>query len=321
MIDKKKSGLGKGLNAIISKTGLNNQEDNLVTQSVNISKVNEQTDTNTLTENKDSVFIQKVPIEKLQPNPYQPRLEVNVEKLKELASSIKEKGVIEPILVTSIQNSDNYEIIAGERRWRASKIAGLKHVPVIVKQVSEIEKLEIAIIENIQREDLNSLEEAVAIEQLNSVFGLTQDEISKKLGISRPAVANKLRLLSLPEEIKKGLLESKITEGHAKAILGLQNKENMIMVYKMIIKDYLSVRATEELVRRLNSGKTVRNRKNTIIMDDISSMYESQLREKFGPKAYLTRSMKGGKIIIKFENDEELKDIITKIISSPNSVN
>ncbi|MCS7316974.1 MAG: ParB/RepB/Spo0J family partition protein [Candidatus Dojkabacteria bacterium] len=300
MNNKKNSGLGKGLNAIIQ-------------QPINVLNP----DNKDKPEIKYNSSFEFVPVDALRPNSLQPRIDMNVEKLKELSKSIKEKGVIEPLLVSKI-DENLYEIIAGERRWRAAKMAGLKTLPVIIKEVTEVEKLEIALIENIQRQDLNPLEEALAIEQLNSTFGLSHEEIATKLGISRPAVSNKLRLLNLPEEIKKGILDGKISEGHAKALLGLHDSNHIMPVYKSILKDFLSVRATEELVRRMNIGKTVKRKSTIVLLDDISINTEKLLREKLGPNVFLTRSMKGGKIVIKFNSDNELTEIVNKIIGEQN---
>lgn len=220
MAKKQKSGLGKGLSALISDETMSGVQQG---------------------------FIPGLPIELIIPNPYQPRTEVDPEHLVELADSIREHGVIEPLIVTK-KSEKKYELIAGERRWRASKLAGVKHVPVVIKEASPQQMLELAVVENIQREDLNALEEALAFEQLVKLFSLTHEAIAKKVGLSRPAVANKIRLLSLPEELKRGLLERKISEGHARGLLGLESTETQIATYKIILRDHLSVRATEELV-------------------------------------------------------------------------
>lgn len=295
---QKKTGLGKGLSALINKsidTELNFDNN----QASNISEG----------------FIPNLPVGNLEPNPYQPRIEIKPDTLVELADSIREVGIIEPILVTKKQNENNkFEIIAGERRWRAAKLAGMDFVPVVVKESSPQEMLEIAIIENVQREDLNALEEALALEQLYKTFNLNHEEISKKVGISRSAVANKIRLLSLPEEIKKGLLEEKISEGHARAILGLSSNENMISAYKLILKEHLSVRSTEELVRRLNKGKNSKLRRSSRLIDERTVFFENKLKEKFGERISLARSQKGGKIVITFKSDDELNKIISELI-------
>lgn len=279
-----KFGLGKGLSALIDKDTLSD-----ISQG----------------------FIANLPINLISPNPYQPRVEMNPEKLVELADSIREHGVIEPLLVTK-KGEKKYELIAGERRWRAAKLAGLDTVAVVVKESSPQEMLELAIIENVQREDLNPLEEALAFQQLVNQFSMSHEQISKRVGLSRPAIANKIRLLSLPDEIKKSLLEEKITEGHARALLGLTNKETIIAAYKITIRDHLSVRAVEELVRRLNKGKKIKQRKDMRIVDERTTELENSLRTYFNEKVTLSRSKKGGKIVIPFQSDEELETLINK---------
>jgi ParB family chromosome partitioning protein len=282
----KKSKLGKGLSALINESNLTNVNQN--------------------------GFIPKLAIDLIVPNPYQPRAEMNPEKLVELADSIREHGVIEPIIVTK-KSEKKYEIIAGERRWRAAQLANMETVPVVVKEASAKEMLEMAVIENVQREDLNPLEEALAFEQLVKSFNMTHEQISKRVGLSRPAIANKIRLLTLPEEIKKALLEGKISEGHARAILGLKSEETMIATYKIIIRDNLSVRAVEELVRRLNKGSKVKKRKDMRIIDEKTIQLENNLKETFGEKVSLSRSKKGGKIVIPFQTDDELEKIVKKM--------
>lgn len=276
-----KKGLGKGLSALISDQAISGGSQG---------------------------YVAAMPIEHIVPNPYQPRIEMQPERLVELADSIREHGVIEPLIVTK-KADDKYELIAGERRWRASKLAGMETVPAVIKEASAQQMLELAIVENVQRADLNPLEEAMAFEQLSNIFDLTHDSIAKKLGLSRPAVANKIRLLLLPEEIKRGLLEEKITEGHARALLGLESTETMIAAYKIIIRDNLSVRAVEELVRRLNKGQRRQDRKDMRIMDEKTTQIESYLRTKFGKGVTLSRSQKGGKIVIPFSTDDELDSI------------
>lgn len=280
----RKAGLGKGLSALISEeqvSGLSNG------------------------------FLPKLPIKLIVPNTYQPRSEMDPEKLVELSDSIREHGVIEPLLVT--KKGKKYELIAGERRLRAAKLAGLETVPVVVKEASPQEMLELAVIENIQREDLNPLEEGMAFQQLTEMFNLTHDQISKRVGLSRPAIANKIRLLTLPEEIKKGLLDNKIAEGHARALLGLKTAETMIATYKIIIRDNLSVRAVEELVRRLNKGAMKQKKASNRILDEKTIQIESDLKRKFGDTVTFTRSSKGGKIVIPFKNDDELNQIMGEL--------
>lgn len=282
----KQTGLGKGLSALISSQTISNSSNG---------------------------YIPNLPIEYIVPNPYQPRMMINDASLEELAQSIKEHGVIEPLLVTK-KTDTLFELIAGERRWRATKLAGSDTVPVVIRESSPQEMLELAIIENVQRSDLNPLEEALAFEQLVTQFKLSQDEISKKMGLSRSAIANKIRLLSLPEEIRRGLLEEKISEGHARALLGLTTVENMIAAYKAILRDTLSVRAIEELVRRMNKGKKLYSRKQMLILDEKTTEIESTLKHKFGERVSLSRSQRGGKITIQFKNDKEL-DKIMKVLN------
>jgi ParB family chromosome partitioning protein len=283
---QKNSGLGKGLSALIS------------TQAVS---------------DISQGYIPNLPIDLIVPNPYQPRMEIKEGSLDELADSIKEHGVIEPLLVTKV-GDNKYELIAGERRWRATKLANLNTVPVVIKESSPQEMLELAILENVQRKDLNPLEEAMAFEQLVNSFKMTHEQVSKRIGLSRPALANKIRLLSLPDEIKKALLDEKITEGHARALLGLHSGDLMISAYKTIIRDHLSVRAVEELVRRLNQGKKVKTRKHMRILDDKTLEIESSLKNKFGQSITFARTQKGGKIIIPFQNDDELDNLVGKLL-------
>jgi len=284
-MDKKK-GLGKGLSALINENAL---------------------------PDLNQGFIPKLPINNITPNRYQPRIEVKPESIVELADSMREHGVIEPLLVTKIEGTDKYELIAGERRWRAAMLVGMQYVPVVVKEASPQEMLELAIVENVQRADLNPLEEANAFQQLINEFKMNHEMISKKIGLSRPAIANKIRLLGLPDEIKKGLLESKISEGHARAMLGLQNNDTMIAAYKITLRDNLSVRAVEELVRRLNKGQKVKLRSDMHIIDERTTELESILKTKFGENTAISRSKRGGRIVIPFTNDEELSNIMEKI--------
>ncbi len=278
--------LGKGLDALISKETMD--------------KLN-------------PAYIPDLPIEQIIANPYQPRAEMNPEKLVELADSIREHGIIEPLIVTK-KSATQYELIAGERRWRAAKLAQLEHVPVVVKEASPQQMLELAVVENVQREDLNPLEEALAFEQLVNMFNLTHKDIATKVGYSRPAVANKLRLLALPNDLKRLLLEDKISEGHARALLGLNSPEAMEAAGKIIVRDQLSVRAVEELVRRLNQGHKEPQKRSMRIVDEYTMNLEGSLQKRYGEKVKLFRSAKGGKIVIPFGDDKELEAIYKSLI-------
>jgi ParB family chromosome partitioning protein len=264
--------------------------------------------------NLSPAYIPDLNIEFIYPNPYQPRIEIKPETLLGLSDSIRANGVIEPLIVTK-KSETHYELIAGERRWRASKIAKMATVPVIVKEASPLQMLELAIIENIHRKDLNPLEEALAFDQLMNMFNMDHADIAKKIGYSRPAVTNKIRLLTLPDEVKKLLLEGEITEGHARAILGLASPEAMIATAKIVMRDNLSVRQVEELVRRLNAGQNkVYNTPQNKERDNYVHGLETTLQQKFGTSIKLTKSRKGGKIIIPFKDDQELKRLYDALI-------
>lgn len=241
------------------------------------------------------------------PNALQPRIKFDEEKLKELAASIKEHGIIQPITVC--KNGNNFEIIAGERRFEAAKLAGLKKVPVIVRQVNDQQKLELAIIENIQRHDLNAIEEAKAYKKLMDDFEMEQEEIAAKVGKSRSAVANKLRLLNLPFDIQIGLIGEKITEGHAKAILAITDPEKQRALYDLIVKNNLTVRQTENKTKEV----TVKTHKRNVAIDPETKEIEDELSGKLGTKVKLQKSGGGGKIVIEYYSKEELDAILEKI--------
>lgn len=258
-------------------------------------------------------YIPDLNVDEIIANPYQPRVAIKPESLMELADSIREHGIIEPLIVTK-KGENKYELIAGERRWRAAKLAKVQTVPVVVKEASPQQMLELAIVENIQRKDLNPLEEAMAFEQLITMFGLSHLDISKKVGYSRPTIANKIRLLMLPDEVKTLLIEGSLDEGHARALLGLTSPEAMITAAKMIAREHMSVRAVEELVRRLNQGVKPQTRKNQVILDEYTQKLEFDLRNRFGKELSLTRTGRGGKIVIPFKSDKELKRIYRLLV-------
>jgi len=264
-------------------------------------------------EELDQAYIPNLSINLLEPNPYQPRMTRHDPQLANLASSIKENGIIEPLLVTKTKKG-KFQLIAGERRFRAAKLAGKTTVPVIVKEASPQQMLELAVIENIHRKDLNPLEEAMAFMQLRERFKMTDELISEKVGFSRSAVTNKMRLLSLPRELKEYLLDERYTEGHARALLGLKDLDTMIIAGRKVVDKGLSVRATEELVRRLNKGTPKNKTGQYRIVDKFSQKIEADLQNRYGEKVKLFRSSRGGKIIIPFENDDQLKEIYGIIV-------
>jgi len=258
----------------------------------------------------------ELPLEDITPNPGQPRQTFAPEALAELAASIKEHGLIQPIIVTHAgpEASAPYIIIAGERRWRASKLAGLKQVPVIIKDATPQAMLEMALVENVQRADLNPLEEALAYETLINEFGLTQNQVAEKVGKSRTAVTNTLRLLQLPTAIKQAVLEGQIREGHARALLGLADDQAQIEAMRLVINRGLSVRQTEELVRRLNSPAPEPKTDDDLSSSPETRAIEDKLRERLGAKVNLYRTRKGGRIVIHYFSEEELADLYEKLI-------
>ncbi|MEK7075579.1 MAG: ParB/RepB/Spo0J family partition protein, partial [Patescibacteria group bacterium] len=255
--------------------------------------------------------VQEVPIEDIVANPFQPRKVFNQEHLQELADSIKEHGVIQPLVVN--KTPAGYELVVGERRFRASQLAGLKKVPVIIKQgMADQTKLEVALIENIQRQELNPIEEAQAYQKLMDSFGLTQEKVAQKVGKSRPAIANTVRLLNLPAEIQRAIIEGKLSEGHARAILGLAGMERQLALFKMILDQGLNVRQVEAKVRELMA----RPRLEAAGPDPNTLAWENELRSKLGTKVKIEKKGRGGKIMIEFFSEEELHDLMDKIANN-----
>lgn len=254
----------------------------------------------------------EVPIEKIATNPQQPRHDFNEGELQELAESIKRHGIIQPLVVTKIA-PEQYELIAGERRLKAAKLAGLELVPVIIREeAGEREKLEIALVENIQRHDLNVVEEARAYKKLIEEFDLTQEDIAGRVGKSRSAVANKVRLLGLPIEIQRALIEGKISEGHARSILAIENPEKQRALFELILKDNLTVRQTEDKVREVTVS-THKRRVGPYAGNLEFREKEEQLSAALGTKVQIKKSGGGGKIIVDFYSPEELESISGKI--------
>lgn len=286
MAPKPRTGLGKGLGALIPG-------------------------------GEPSAGLRKVSIEAIVPNPRQPRSIFEPVALQELAASIREVGLIQPLIVQQLPESGQpgqprFQLITGERRWRAARLAGLQQVDVIVKDASPQQTLELALVENIQRADLNPLEEASAYKQLMEEFGLTQESIADRVGRSRVSVANTVRLLRLPEEVKAALLAGDITEGHARALLMLDEDEEKLLALRTVVKRRLSVRQTEELVRRLQAAMQHSPRQRTRSPE--TEALEGRFRESLGTKVDLFRSRKGGKLVIHFYSDEELQALYEHIV-------
>lgn len=286
-----KKGLGKGLGALFETS---NEE---------IKEIK--------TEKKQSGDVLTLKIIDVEPNPDQPRSNFDKEKLQALADSIKTHGVIEPILV-SAENNGMYRIIAGERRWRASKIAGLKEIPAIIKDYDEQQVMEIALVENLQREDLDPIEEAEGYKNLMEAFGMTQDEVAKRVGKSRSAVANSLRLNNLEDKIKKMVSSGELSQGHARTLLGLTDKKARLVVAEMVAKKEMSVRELENLVSSMEKQKKNPSKKKNqkdIYFADV----EEQLGRALGTKVTIRHGKENGKIIIDYFGKDELERIIYEL--------
>lgn len=257
--------------------------------------------------------VQEVNITLIKPNPFQPRSDFKQQELEELAGSIKEHGVLQPLIVTEGEDGQGYVLIAGERRLQAARIAGLASVPVIVRQVSSQQQLELALIENLQREDLNPLEAAEGYRQLAEDFNLSHGDIAAKVGKSRTAVSNTLRLLNLSKGVQKALASGDISEGHARALLGLDSAQAQSAALKTIIQSGLNVRQAEDLVRRL-SGKRTPKRDAGRTPSPEEKDLENRLRQALGTKVNLKRGKKGGSIVLHYYSDEELNALIELLL-------
>ena len=247
-------------------------------------------------------------IDLIQPNRYQPRKHFSKDELEALARSIREQGVIQPLLLRKVE--DGYELVAGERRLRAAKMAGLAHVPCVVKSVSDSQSLELSIIENIQRENLNPVEEAEAYHRLIADFGLTQDETAVRVGKSRSAVANFLRLLNLSAAIKQSLVEGTLSMGHARALLGAPTKAVQQAAWKLVMARGLSVRQTEALVKKLRSSEKAPGKKASSSIDVHLSRVAEALSRHYGTKVEIKRQGRKGKVEIEFYGDEDLDRLL-----------
>ncbi|NLM12048.1 MAG: ParB/RepB/Spo0J family partition protein [Clostridiaceae bacterium] len=256
----------------------------------------------------DDSGIVSLKITDIEPNKEQPRKNFNQEKLQALAESINQHGVVQPIIVK--KKAKGYTIIAGERRWRAAKIAGLKTIPAIIKDLSSRETMEIALIENLQREDLNPIEEAEAYQKLIDEHGLTQEALSKLVGKSRAAIANSVRLLSLTEKIKDMLINELLTPGHARTLITVEDAEDQIKLAEEIINKNLSVRETEKLV---NEQKSTKKKKRKVSKDANILDIEERLKSILGTKVDLRHSNNKGKIIIEYYSNDEFNRIIELI--------
>lgn len=255
----------------------------------------------------------EIGIYSIDPNPKQPRKKFDEERLEELASSIKQHGIVQPILVRA--NGDRYTIVAGERRWRAAQIAGLTEVPVIVRSMDDRQLLEVSLIENIQRNDLNPLEEAAAIRFLMEQHDLTHEEVAERLGKSRPAISNAVRLLNLPEAVRDVVISGELTAGHARALLAIQDPDRACELALRIIDEGLSVRATEALVQQeTNKAKPEPKRKRPPLSPELAEV-EDRLQERFGTKVKLVGDGARGRLVIDYYSSDQLDELYQRFCS------
>lgn len=286
----RRPGLGRGLDALIPSEGTYLQSE-LASEQVT-----------------------KILIENITANPQQPRKTINLNELESLASSIKEHGVIQPVIVSKSENNDQYTLIAGERRWRAAKIAGLQEIPALIRSVTLQEQLELALIENIQREDLNPIDRATAFQHLIDQFSYSHDEIAKRVGKSRVSITNNLRLLNLPAHVQNAIKEGLITEGHGRALLMLDSEAVQLNVLASVLTNGYSVRETEALVNKHSAKKRMlprRSEKSFEIQD-----LENRLRTHLKTKVNIQSGKDGGKITIFYYSAEELNSILDQLFQS-----
>ena len=298
----KKMGLGRGLNTLIPKAPIVDEED--------VEQVKKKVSRSSKTKKKEETKKElTLPIDKIEPNPDQPRNQFDEDTLQELADSIKQYGMLQPILVTP--KDDFYEIIAGERRWRAAKLAGIKDVPIIVKNYTDQEIVEISLIENIQRESLNPIEEAHAYKRLMEEFHLRQDEIAERVSKSRTAVTNSMRLLKLDDRVQQMVVDEMLTTGHVRTLLALENKELQYNTAMKIFDEKLSVRETERLVKEILNPKVKKEKKVNLEEEAIYEGLEEKIKSIIGTKVSIHRGAKHkGKIEIEYYSQEELERIM-----------
>ena len=291
MTTKKKTGLGRGLNTFIPSAPVKD------TESEKILKKEEQI--------KSEIM---VPILKVEPNPNQPRRQFDDDSLQELADSVKQYGILQPLIVK--KHDKFYEIIAGERRWRAAKLAGLKEVPVLIRDYAENEIVEIALIENIQREDLNPIEEALAYKRLMEEFSLKQDQVAAKVSKSRAAITNSLRLLKLDQRVQNLLSEEMITTGHARALLAIEDPDQQYETAMKVFDEKLSVREIEKLVKQMSKKKKETPKEENKVQEFLFANIEESLKQALGSKVNIKNRNNKGKIEIEYYSKEELDRLV-----------
>ncbi len=263
-------------------------------------------------EQQDESGLLMVPVTSISPNPLQPRAEIDDDSLTDLSASIREHGLIQPLVVRKDEQG-GYTLIVGERRWRAAQMAGLNELPVVVKEASSQDMLELALIENIQRADLNPIEEARAYQQLIDDFYLTQEDVAGRVGKSRPTIANTLRLLNLPVNIQAAVMAGKISGAHARALLPLETDEAQTAVMNSIIKREFSVRQVEEIVKKINSAAKPTPKPPSSLSPEWSYL-QTQFRQSLGTRVDIQKGQTGGKVVIHFYSDEDLQALYEAIV-------
>ena len=300
-MSNKSFGLGRGLGALLSSK--------LPTRSSVASDGSGLHDDNAPLSQQASSLVSEVPIGSIRPNPQQPRKSFSQEALAQMELSIKEHGILQPIVISEDEDHlGSYILIAGERRWRSAQAAGLKTVPVIIRRADELERLELALIENIQREDLNAIERAQAYQSMVEAFGLTQQEAAKRLGINRSSLANSIRLLDLPAEIQVAISSGKLSEGHAKVLLALEDASTQQEYYQKIVAHQLTVRDTESMVKNAPTSTQRKTRARVGF-----SKEEEELRALLSTKVEIIRKGQGGQVRIDFFSQEELDTFMRRL--------
>lgn len=298
-MSEKKRALGRGLDALLdsSNSYRENDGDNVLRK-------------------PNRGGIADIPVVQIKANPDQPRKDFDEDKLAQLADSIKQQGIIQPITVRKISR-DRYELISGERRFRASQLIGLKEIPAYVKEANDAQALEMALVENIQRQDLNALEIALSYQHLINDCEISMDDIGERVGKNRSTVNNYLRLLKLPDNIQSGLRDDKISMGHARALINIESQQDQLLIFEMISAKGLSVRQVEELVRKLQDKKQQKTTKSTTLLPYKYQQFNSKLKKQYGKNVSIKRNTKGkGQIAFEFKNDAELESIIQKLLNS-----
>ncbi|PIR94703.1 chromosome partitioning protein ParB [Candidatus Falkowbacteria bacterium CG10_big_fil_rev_8_21_14_0_10_37_6] len=305
---KNSSSLGRGLSSLIPQKG--NEQDAAELKDKNFFAGDKTSGLNAgqFEEASDNVVLRHVSVDSIEPNPHQPRTYFSDEALAELVDSVKEHGVLQPVIVSEAGNG-LYQIIMGERRWRAAQQAGLKEMPVIVREASDMDKLELALVENIVREDLNPIELGLAYKKYIDEFGLTHEAAAKRLGKSRPAISNTIRLLQLPAEIQEAIAKGELSDAHAKVIVGLPTSEQQIACFHQVVGRKLTVARTRVAIQKMGGTKEARQ-----TVDARDEEMEKKLRQYLGTRVSIQRTGYRGKILVEFFNYDEMVDIVDKII-------